>query len=64
MVFAWLFRYLQGERIIDCAEFMRYEMIEFLRETGELCHKLVTWKDCRARSECKRWNESFTLKVC
>uniref|UniRef100_A0A915AND8 Glycerol kinase 5 n=1 Tax=Parascaris univalens TaxID=6257 RepID=A0A915AND8_PARUN len=33
------------------------------KETGELCHKLVTWKDCRARSECKRWNESFTLKA-
>uniref|UniRef100_A0A0N5AL63 Glycerol kinase 5 n=1 Tax=Syphacia muris TaxID=451379 RepID=A0A0N5AL63_9BILA len=33
------------------------------KDTGIPCHKFVTWKDCRAREECKRWNQSLTLKA-
>lgn len=34
-----------------------------LRDNGKPCHRLVTWKDCRAREECKKWNSSWSLKV-
>ncbi|KAL3990286.1 FGGY of carbohydrate kinases N-terminal domain family protein [Acanthocheilonema viteae] len=33
------------------------------KENGEPCHRLVTWKDCRARDECKKWNNSWSLKA-
>ncbi|VDD85872.1 unnamed protein product [Enterobius vermicularis] len=33
------------------------------KQSGLPCHKFVTWKDCRARDECKRWNNSLTLKA-
>ncbi|KHN88232.1 Putative glycerol kinase 5 [Toxocara canis] len=33
------------------------------KDSGEPCHKLVTWKDCRAREQCDRWNRSLILKV-
>uniref|UniRef100_A0A915PHH9 Carbohydrate kinase FGGY N-terminal domain-containing protein n=1 Tax=Setaria digitata TaxID=48799 RepID=A0A915PHH9_9BILA len=33
------------------------------KENGEPCHRLVTWKDCRAREECKKWNNSWSLKA-
>ncbi|VDM43971.1 unnamed protein product [Toxocara canis] len=32
------------------------------KDNGEPCHKLVTWKDCRAREQCDRWNRSLILK--
>ncbi|KAK6112565.1 FGGY of carbohydrate kinases N-terminal domain family protein [Brugia pahangi] len=33
------------------------------RENGKPCHRLVTWKDCRAREECKKWNNSWSIKA-
>ncbi|MCP9263047.1 hypothetical protein DINM_006401 [Dirofilaria immitis] len=33
------------------------------KESGEPCHRLITWKDCRAREECKKWNDSWSLKA-
>lgn len=32
------------------------------KETLEPCHRLVTWKDMRAKNTCKEWNNSFTVK--
>lgn len=33
------------------------------KENGKPCHRLVTWKDCRAREECKKWNNSWSIKA-
>ncbi|VDP14582.1 unnamed protein product [Onchocerca flexuosa] len=33
------------------------------KDSGEPCHRLITWKDCRAREECKKWNNSWSLKA-
>lgn len=46
----------------SCDLFPRYIFI-FFRENGKPCHRLITWKDCRARDECKKWNNSWSLKV-
>uniref|UniRef100_A0AC35FXR6 Glycerol kinase n=1 Tax=Panagrolaimus sp. PS1159 TaxID=55785 RepID=A0AC35FXR6_9BILA len=32
------------------------------KSTLEPCHRLVVWKDMRAKDVCKEWNHSFTVK--
>ncbi|KAK0404746.1 hypothetical protein QR680_017607 [Steinernema hermaphroditum] len=44
-----------------CAQ--RNTFITWNRLTMEPCHRMITWKDCRAKAACKEWNESFTLKA-
>lgn len=33
------------------------------KESGKPCHKFITWKDCRARETCRKWNNSWTVKA-
>ncbi|CAG9534366.1 unnamed protein product [Cercopithifilaria johnstoni] len=41
----------------------RNTFISWNKESGKPCHRLITWKDCRAREECKKWNNSWSLKA-
>lgn len=41
----------------------RSTFITWDRATGETFHNFVTWKDLRADSMVRKWNDSVTLKV-
>lgn len=41
----------------------RSTFITWDRTTGETFHNFITWKDLRADSMVRKWNESVTLKV-
>lgn len=41
----------------------RSTFITWDRVTGETFHNLITWKDLRADSMVRKWNDSVTLKV-
>lgn len=41
----------------------RSTFITWDRNTGETFHNFITWKDLRADSMVRKWNDSITLKV-
>lgn len=41
----------------------RSTFITWDRTTGETFHNFITWKDLRADSMVRKWNDSVTLKV-
>ncbi|TKR81274.1 hypothetical protein L596_015175 [Steinernema carpocapsae] len=41
----------------------RNTFITWNRTTLEPCHRMINWKDQRAKAVCKEWNESLTLKA-
>lgn len=42
----------------------RSTFVTWDKQTGETFHNFVTWKDLRADSMVRKWNNSVTLKVC